>query len=88
MNTQELKNILYQQGLPKNAVSFEAGVLTAPEQYCITQENGSWEVYYFERGNKNDLKRFFDENSACNYLMEILLRDKVIKPKIRDRILD
>ncbi len=79
MNTQELQNTLLKRGLRPNAVSFQTGVLTAPEQYCIAQENGVWEVYYFERGNKNGLKRFLDENSACNYLLELLLRDKVIK---------
>jgi hypothetical protein len=79
MNIQELQNTLLKRGMRPNAVSFQTGVLTAAEQYCIAQENGIWDVYYFERGNKNDLRHFPDENSACNYLSEVLLRDKVIK---------
>ena len=40
------------------------------ESYCIRQNNGLWEVYYSERGQKTDLKKFDLESDACKYLLE------------------
>lgn len=40
------------------------------EAYCIRINSESkWEVYYSERGNKNDLKEFNSESDACNDLL-------------------
>lgn len=76
MNVDELKHELLSRGLRPTAASFQGGILSAPEQYCITNENGIWEVYYYERGNKNALKQFVDESAACEDLRARLLRDK------------
>jgi hypothetical protein len=78
MNVRELESELVKRGLRPNAVSFRNGVLTAPEQYCIAQNGPFWEVYYYERGNKNSFQQFVDEKAACDYLLSKLLRDKTV----------
>ena len=40
------------------------------KSYCIRQKNRQWEVYYSERGQKTDLKKFNSESDACEYLLE------------------
>jgi hypothetical protein len=78
MNVEQLKVLLHERGMHKDAVSFHHGFLTSSEQYCISNEDGVWEVYYFERGNKNDLRRFVDEGCACAYLLAILEKDSTV----------
>ena len=79
MNIHNLQQTLLKKGLRPNAVSFIPGKLTAAEQYCIEPAtNKGWEVYYFERGNKNDLHHFDDEDSACAYLLDILMKDHTV----------
>ena len=40
------------------------------ESYSIRQNNGQWEVYYSERRQKTNLKKFYIESDACEYLLE------------------
>ncbi len=41
------------------------------EAFCIRlNRDGKWEVYYSERGNKNDLKEFENESVACDDLLK------------------
>jgi len=78
MTITELKANLLKRGLRPNAVSFEGGLLTAAEQYIIEVKAGLWEVYYYERGNKNNARLFRDESSACSYLLDILDKDATV----------
>ncbi len=78
MNVDELKNLLMARGLRPNTVSFYGGVLTAVEQYVIEKEGSMWAIYYYERGNKNDLRLFIDEAGACSYLLSILEKDRTV----------
>jgi hypothetical protein len=78
MTVAELKRNLLERGLRPNAVSFERGVLTAAEQYLIENKAGLWEVYYYERGNRNDLALFPDESTACAYLLAVLEKDRTV----------
>jgi|HubBroStandDraft_5_1064220.scaffolds.fasta_scaffold1171620_2 hypothetical protein len=78
MTVTELKRYLLERGLRPNAVSFEGGLLTAAEQHVIEQKAGLWEVYYYERGNRNNLILFPDESSACSYLLSILEKDRTV----------
>jgi len=36
---------------------------------CIRKNNDFWEVYYCERGKKNTLGMFYNENDACEFFM-------------------
>jgi hypothetical protein len=78
----ELRKNLLERGLKPNAVSFEGGKLTAAEQYVIEGKAGLWEVYYYERGNKNDLALLPDESAACSYLLTILEKDRTVWRKV------
>lgn len=78
MRIEQLKRLLFERGMRNNAASFSPDTLTASEQYRLSDEGEVWEVYYFERGNKNNLRRFFNEDSACKYLLSILLEDKTV----------
>jgi hypothetical protein len=78
MTVEELQNILSERGIRRNAVSFSVGLLTAPEQYCISREGSFWEVYYYERGSKNNLQMFPDESSACLFLLSTLEKDRTV----------
>ena len=44
------------------------------EAFCIGMIEGQWEVYYSERGNKSMLKIFQNEEQACQYFYEWMLR--------------
>lgn len=44
------------QKIPSHAYSLTGGYPN--EAFCIGQNNGKWEVYYSERGNKTSLKIF------------------------------
>lgn len=35
--------------------------------YCIKRENGTWKVYYKERGSVFEEKVFANEKKACEY---------------------
>jgi hypothetical protein len=78
MTVDELKKNLFERGLRPNAVSFSDGILTAAEQYVIENKSVAWEVYYYERGNKNNLTLLPDESAACSYLLAILEKDKTV----------
>ncbi len=78
MNVCELKKDLIARGIRHGAVSYEKGVLTAAEQYCISKQGAVWEVYYFERGHKNNLRVFADEGSACAHLKSVLDNDRTV----------
>jgi hypothetical protein len=38
-------------------------------KHCINFENGSWEVFYVERGQKSDRVIFADEHEATAYYL-------------------
>ena len=40
------------------------------ESYCIKNNNGQWEVYYSERGQKTGLTKCNSESEACEHLLK------------------
>jgi hypothetical protein len=44
------------------------------EATCLVNE-GTWKVFYSERGKRNDEVKFDAESSACNYLLQLMLQD-------------
>ena len=75
MNVHQLEQMLQSENIHPAAVRINHGLPDADEQYCIVQEDGRWEVYYAERGQKGNLKRFYHEHDACEYLLSILKQD-------------
>jgi hypothetical protein len=39
------------------------------EAYCLVPDADGWLVYYSERGNRNDTRRYINEGEACADLM-------------------
>lgn len=66
MNRQELERILVDKKISSD-YSLDGGLPS--EVFCLNENNGKWEVYYSERGNKSDLKVFDNESDACEYFL-------------------
>ncbi|QUQ69779.1 hypothetical protein [Kutzneria sp. CA-103260] len=77
MNASELASCLPLLGVPDRMVV--AGG-SAEFAFCVDQdeEDGVWEVYYLERGQKNDLLRFASEHQACCYMLGRLAYSQIL----------
>lgn len=80
LNMEDLPGRLDDLGVP--AIYYSIGGLDGPERYTIKHEGAIWEVYYFERGNKNVLKQFHNEHDACAYFLEFIQSDTGIMSEI------
>lgn len=70
MNLVELATTLAAMGVPNEIVALGG---RADYAWCIEQaSDGNWEVFWYERGNKNSLVRFHDESDACHQLLSKL----------------
>jgi len=67
MDKKELKKYLLEKNVPEIIYSLEGGLPS--EKYCIEENNEIWHVYYSERGIKQSIGYFDDEESACNRLL-------------------
>lgn len=65
MKLNELEDILQKNNIPKE--SYELNREQDTEVHRIIHCINNWEVYYSERGNKNELKCFSNEDDACDY---------------------
>lgn len=69
MKIKEIENELEKNNIPKTAYSIEK---MEDETLCILKKNKIFEVFYYERGLRNSLKKFIDEEAACYYFFEEL----------------
>jgi hypothetical protein len=76
MNKSELKLKLEELGIRQDAYAWEG---VPNERYVLSEGGNEWEVYYSERGMKTGLRRFSDENNACEYFLSLLSADKSTK---------
>jgi hypothetical protein len=61
-------------GIRADAYSLEGGL--PDERYCLDHPTPeTWTVYYSERGNRNNERRFESECAACEYLFDLVMRD-------------
>lgn len=73
MDLNDLENkVKYNFKIPSDSYSLAGGLPN--EALCINYNDRQWEVYYSERGNKSNLKNFNDENDACEYFYNYLLK--------------
>ncbi len=70
MDLKDLEYRLKSIRIPVQA--FEINTEYDTEVYRIVKKDGKWEIYYSERGNKNSLKIFSNENDACEYFYQWL----------------
>lgn len=69
MRVTELREVLNKMGIDKMAYSINS-VEYPNEAYCIFWNGSEWEVYYSERGQKSGLKKFTNEDEACNFFVD------------------
>lgn len=74
MKKEELQRALEAEGIRPNIYCL-AGPIRDEQYVLINVEDGSWEVYYSERGNKNELERFRTEEEACLRFFELVSTD-------------
>lgn len=67
MNLTELAGALDRIGVSRQVVALGG---SAEYAWCVEQAgDGAWEVFWLERGNKNNLVRLPSEEVACWYLL-------------------
>jgi hypothetical protein len=76
VNIQELESAVAAIGIPARMVA--AGGHAQFSWSLEQAEDGAWEVYWLERGDKNDLERFATENQACTYLLGRLTYSQIL----------
>lgn len=70
MKKEELRQKLIERGVPSDFYNLQGGLPN--ESLCLNYDNPYWEVYYSERGQKRDLKKFLNESEACDYFYSIV----------------
>ncbi len=74
LNREELKKLADKEGIDPRMYCIDDA--SPYEQYVLSQEGGSWNVYYLERGTKRGMKSFDNEHDACLQLLDILRREQ------------
>jgi len=78
MNKFELIKKLKEKRIRDSAYSLEGGL--PGDKYVLSDDGyGTWSVYYSERGERLDEKKFTSESEACFYLLERLLKDPTVQ---------
>ena len=77
-----LKEILNYCAVPEDMYSLTGGLPS--ETYCIDCNHDCWEVFYSERGNKNEITRFDNEAEACAELLTRILNDSFYRSNRSD----
>ncbi len=77
MTESELKIELNKLKVPEEWYSINEGIKF--DAYILNKIYYFWEYFYFdERGEKNEYKKFDNENDACNFFLEKLKREMEI----------
>lgn len=70
MSIKELKELLILKNVPQDLYSLEGGLPS--ESYCIEKTGGKWHLYYSERGVKETINYFDNEDEVVDaFLSEI-----------------
>jgi hypothetical protein len=81
MNLAELADALNLIGIRSDVLAIGAHAEMA---WCVEQaDDGAWEVYWLERGNKHDLARLETESQACFQLLGRLTYSQLLAGVIR-----
>jgi hypothetical protein len=78
MNREQLKRQLDTLRIDPTAYCLSGGL---PNEQLVLNEgqNGIWEVYYSERGQKTSLRVFKSEESAVQYFLDAILHDSAVR---------
>ena len=77
MRIEKLKKELSARGARTEAmvIGQQASTVDDDNKFCIWYNGREWEVFFFERGNKFELKKFSDEVRACKYFVSLIESD-------------
>lgn len=74
MKKNELEKKLKKLKIPNDAYKLDGKAYGRDdERLCLDYENGEWQVYFIERGNRTTDKRFSTEDEACQYILNELI---------------
>lgn len=73
MTEREFNRLLYEHDI--NRSIYTLGTPPSDCMYTIQVHDDGYEVYYFERGIKEDVKIFNDKDASLDYLLDLLLVD-------------
>jgi hypothetical protein len=81
MNKEELARILKKENIDQRFYSLTGPTDTRVgwDAYVLEENYGIWEVYFYERGHKENIRKFKSESEACEYFLKYILEDSVIK---------
>lgn len=83
MNLTELAKVLSTIGVAPEVLALGGH---ADYSFCVEQSgDGAWEVYWYERGNKNNLVRLATESDACFQLLGRLAYSQLLAGVIGPR---
>ncbi|MED1601774.1 hypothetical protein [Alkalihalophilus marmarensis] len=70
MKKKELQQALIKANIPEGLYNLSGGLPN--ESLCLNKE-GTWEVYYSERGLKSQIEKFDTEEQACEYFYKTII---------------
>lgn len=73
MKVNELRKLLKTSDYREDAYSFEGSFTN--ETYVLCKETNYWSVFYSERGQRLNEKKFQNEDDACECLLNTLKND-------------
>jgi hypothetical protein len=79
MNREELKTQLETLRVDPKAYCLWGGGLPNEQLVLNQKEDGLWEVYYSERGQKSGLRVFSSEASAVQYFLDVILHESAVR---------
>jgi hypothetical protein len=77
MDVAEPMRRLHEEGLPLDTYDLDMdGLALSNERYFLrTEGKYRWLTYYSERGSRTAEHVWLDEDQACSYLLEVLVRE-------------
>lgn len=81
MTQKELKLKLDEIGIKESFYSFKGGLPN--EEFCLNNLGDYWEVYYSERGQKSQYRKFITESEACQYFLNFITSDSVVMDNLK-----
>lgn len=77
MKVNEIFSELLRRGIDSRIVYIGEG--SPEDRYAIILTDGLWTVFYTEKGEHFELKRFLIEEDACEYFFILIDKDKTVK---------
>jgi hypothetical protein len=73
VNRQELIAQLESAGVGPQSYSVTHG--RSDDCYCLTSSDGMFTTFYWERGERREVREFATEDEACQHFLRWILRD-------------